>query len=147
MTASAEPRRIYPDRPWVGVGVCVRRGGRVLLVRRGRPPRMGEWGIPGGAQRLGETLAEAAAREVLEETGLRIENPRILTAVDAITRDTSLRVEYHYTLVEIVAESPEGEARAGDDALEVCWAAPDEIDALVAWDETRRIIRLALAVD
>ena len=59
--------REYPDRPWVGVGVVVWQGDRVLLIRRGRAPRLGQWGLPGGAQSVGETLFEAAAREVLEQ--------------------------------------------------------------------------------
>src|SRR3712207_2589394 len=79
--------REYPDRPWVGVGVIVWRGDQVLLVRRGRPPRAGQWGLPGGAQEVGETLFEAAAREVLEETGLTVRPYAVVTAVDAVNRD------------------------------------------------------------
>ncbi len=142
--ADHSARREYPDRPWVGVGVAVLQRGRVLLVRRGRPPRLGEWGIPGGAQNLGETLFEAAAREVREETGLEIANPRVLTALDSITRDARGLVEYHYTLVEVAADCPEGDPVAADDALDARWATPEEAMALVAWDETRRVLRLAL---
>lgn len=140
----ARPRREYPDRPWVGVGVVVVRDGRVLLVRRGRPPRLGEWGIPGGAQRLGETVLETAAREVREETGIEIRDARVLTAVDSITRDAAGRVEYHYTLVEVVAGCDGGEPVAADDALDARWATPEEAEALLRWGETLRILRLAL---
>jgi 8-oxo-dGTP diphosphatase len=62
--------REYPERPVVGVGAVVWRGDSVLLIRRGKPPRLGQWSLPGGAQQLGETLEEAIAREVREETGL-----------------------------------------------------------------------------
>jgi ADP-ribose pyrophosphatase YjhB (NUDIX family) len=120
------------------------RRGRVLLVRRGRPPRLGEWGIPGGAQAAGETLVEAAAREVLEETGLAIRDAEVLTALDSITRDPDGRVEYHYTLVELVADCAEGEPVAADDALDARWATPSEASDLVSWEETRRVIALAL---
>ena len=72
MSADPADGREYPTRPWVGVGVIVFRGDEILLIKRGRPPGLGEWGIPGGAQNLGETVFEAAEREVREETGVRI---------------------------------------------------------------------------
>ncbi|HEV7368258.1 NUDIX hydrolase [Arenibaculum sp.] len=137
-------RREYPDRPWVGVGVVVRRQGRVLLVRRGRPPRLGQWGLPGGAQHLGETVAEAAVREVREETGLDVVPAGVVTVVDGITRDAEGAVLYHYTLVEVAADAPDGEPVAGDDVDAVRWATPEEAASLVEWGETLRVIALAL---
>src|SRR5690242_2338871 len=95
--------REFPARPWVGVGVVVWQGERVLLVRRGKAPRLGQWGIPGGAQHIGETLFEAAAREVWEETGLIVTPQAIITALDAISRDPDGKARYHYTLVEVLA--------------------------------------------
>jgi ADP-ribose pyrophosphatase YjhB (NUDIX family) len=135
--------RDYPEHPRVGVGVVVWRGDKVLLVRRARPPQAGEWSLPGGGQELGETLAEAARREVAEETGLAIRPTGVLTAVDSIHRDDAGRVRFHYTLIDLVAEWRAGEAEAGDDVDAVRWATPDEAEALVAWSETRRVIRLA----
>ena len=64
--------RDYPDRPICGVGIVVFHLQKVLLIRRGKPPRQGEWSIPGGKQKLGETLQQAARREVEEETGLKL---------------------------------------------------------------------------
>jgi ADP-ribose pyrophosphatase YjhB (NUDIX family) len=144
-TVSDRTAREYPDRPWVGVGVIVWKGDRLLLVRRGRAPRLGQWSLPGGAQGVGETVFEAAAREVLEEAGLTVRPIEVVTVVDAITHDDAGAVHYHYTLVEVSAEWTAGEAAAMDDALEVRWADVEEAVALVPWDETDRVIRLAAA--
>lgn len=135
--------RRYPDRPLVGVGVVIWRGDRVLLVRRANPPRQGEWSLPGGAQELGETVFEAARREVREETGLEVEITGLITVVDAIRRDQAGAVAYHYTLVDVAAEWRAGEAQALDDAAEVVWAAPDALEKFDLWSETLRVIRLA----
>lgn len=79
--------REYPDRPIAGVGVVVLKNDKVLMIRRGREPRAGQWSIPGGKQRLGETWHETAAREVREETGVEIEVIGLVDVVDAIVRD------------------------------------------------------------
>lgn len=79
--------REYPDRPIAGVGVVVLRDDQVLMIRRGREPRLGQWSIPGGKQKLGETWLETAAREVREETGVEIDVIGIVDVVDAIVRD------------------------------------------------------------
>jgi len=136
--------RLYPDRPVVGVGAVVWRDDRVLLIRRGRPPRAGQWSLPGGAQRLGETLREAAAREVREETSLELTDVRLLTTLDLIEREPDGRVRYHYTLVDFAAEAVAPDrAVAGDDADAVAWFRPDELPGLGLWTETLRIIELA----
>ncbi len=138
--------RLYPDRPVVGVGTVVWRDDRVLLIRRGRPPRAGQWSLPGGAQRLGETLREAAVREVREETDLALTDVRLLTTVDLVEREPDGRVRYHYTLVDFVAEAPLGEPVAGDDAEAVAWFRLDELPSLHLWSETLRIINEAAAL-
>lgn len=137
--------RDYPDRPVVGVGAVVWRGERVLLIRRGKPPRAGHWSLPGGAQELGETVIEAARREVREETGLELARVELLTVVDSIERDANGRVCRHYTLVDVTAEAGPGEPRAGDDAAAVGWFTLDELARLGLWEETLRVIRLAAA--
>jgi 8-oxo-dGTP diphosphatase len=135
--------REYPDRPWVGVGIVVWKDDEILLVRRGRAPRKGEWSIPGGGQALGETVFEAAIREVHEETGLTVRPTAILTVVDSILRDAEDRPQFHYTLVEISADWVAGEACAADDVDEVRWVDPARAGDFVKWDETLRIVALA----
>jgi ADP-ribose pyrophosphatase YjhB (NUDIX family) len=135
--------REYPARPIVGVGVVVWHQDRVLLVRRGKAPRSGQWSLPGGAQRLGETLAEAARREVEEEVGLEVTLGDIVATLDLIERDPQDRVRYHYTLVDFVAEAPSGALRPGSDAADARWFTIAEVEALGLWSETIRVIKLA----
>lgn len=135
--------RTYPERPFVGIGAIVFRNEEVLLIRRGKPPREGQWSLPGGIQQLGETVFEAARREVREEAGLEIEVIDVVAVVDAITRDDGGRVKYHYTLVDLLAEWRSGEAVAGDDAAEVAWAACDRLAEFGLWSETARVVHLA----
>ena len=134
--------RLYPKRPIVGVGVVVLRGDRVLLVRRAKQPRQGEWSLPGGAQELGETVFEAGRREVLEETGVTVEVRGLLDVVDSIQSDDRERIRYHFTLVDVLAVWISGEARAADDAAEVAWFKRAAVPGLGLWSETERIIRL-----
>ena len=138
--------RLYPDRPVVGVGAVVWHEGRVLLVRRGNPPRAGSWSLPGGGQELGETVFETARREVREETGLDIEVLGVVDVVDSIHRDGDGAIAYHYTLVDVAAHRIGGEAVAGDDATAVTWADPRALEPYDLWDETRRIILQSAAL-
>jgi len=133
--------RQNPDRPIVGVGVVVWRKDRFLLVRRGKEPNRGQWSIPGGAQKLGETVFAAAAREVLEETGLAVEVQALVDVVDGIMTDEQGEVVYHYTLVDVVAESAAGVPVAADDAADVGWFSLGDLADLGLWSETERIIR------
>jgi ADP-ribose pyrophosphatase YjhB (NUDIX family) len=128
-------------RPIVGVGVVVWRNDQFLLVRRGKEPNKGQWSLPGGAQELGETVFCAAQREVLEETGLAVTIHGLVDVVDGIMRDEDGKLLYHYTLVDVVAESLQGEPVAADDAEAVSWFTLDELPALALWSETERVIR------
>jgi 8-oxo-dGTP diphosphatase len=121
-----EARR-YPERPIVGVLAVVMRGDRVLVVRRANPPMSGRWGFPGGVLELGETVAQGAMRELLEETGVTAEAAGPLTVIDTIDRDGEGRVRYHYTLVAVIGHWQSGEGVAGDDADEVAWLTRTEI--------------------
>ncbi len=140
--------REYPDRPWVGIGCVVFRDDAVLLVRRGKPPRIGTWSLPGGAQHLGETAEDAARRELYEEAGIEVGALAFALVVDAITPDEQGRVQYHYTIIDFAAHWQSGEARAGDDVSAVAWAMPDELAAYELTPATHRAIaagRAALA--
>ena len=135
--------REYPPRPLVGIGVAVLRPGAVLLVRRGRPPSLGAWSLPGGAQELGETAEATARRELLEETGLSV-GPLLLAAnVDSIHRDPDGRVRYHYTILDFAARWEGGEPRPGGDITDVTWAPFDAFDDYGLWDEARRVVGIA----
>jgi ADP-ribose pyrophosphatase YjhB (NUDIX family) len=138
--------RAYPDRPYVGVGVVILRGDEVLLAQRGKWPRRFVWSIPGGAQELGESVHDAALREVREETGLEVEIVGLVDVVDSIQRDEDGRVRFHYTLVDFVAEWHAGEAVAADDVAEVTWAALDALDGFGLRPVTLDIIRRGAAI-
>ncbi|MEE9545531.1 MAG: NUDIX hydrolase [Rhodospirillales bacterium] len=135
--------RLYPDRPIVGGGAVVLRDGEVLLVRRANPPRQGRWNLPGGAQELGETVFEAARREVLEETGVSVEIDGFVDVVESIDNDPSGRIRYHYTLIDVLASWRQGGIRIGGDAAEAAWFGLDELSPLRLWTETERVIRRA----
>ena len=139
---SVESRQ-YPPRPIVGIGVVVWHGDRVLLVRRGKPPRRGQWSLPGGAQQLGETLAEAARREVREEVALEVDLGEIVATLDLIERDPDQRVRYHDTLVDFTAEAAGLALQPGSDAADARWFTLEQIETLGLWSETVRIIKLA----
>ena len=136
--------REYPDRPIVGVGVVVLGPDGILLVRRGKPPRQGSWGLPGGAQERGETVDEAAVREVAEETGLKIDVLGLVDVVDSIDCDNSGRIQYHYTLIDLLAVVVDGGLNAGSDVDGVGWFQENDLDRLQLWSETRRVINLAI---
>ena len=127
--------------PVPAVGVVCLRGDSVLLIRRGTPPRQGEWSLPGGRIEPGERAVDAALRELGEETGIQAEITGLIDVVDGLFPEAGR----HYVLIDYAARWVSGEPVAGDDALEARFVALDEVDSLIEWSETRRIIRLAVA--
>lgn len=99
--------------------------GRVLLVKRGKEPEKGRWSVPGGRVDPGETLAEAAAREAFEETGLRVEIVRELWVATVPTGD-GRQFEIH----DFLATADGDTLTPGDDADDARWVAPHELDSL-----------------
>ena len=135
--------REYPQRPIIGTGVCILCGNRILLARRKKMPRIGSWSLPGGAQKIEETIEECAIREIREETGFKIAILGYIDTVDSITYDNTGKVLYHYTLVDFFAKVVSGELRSGSDASEVKWFSKDQVETLEMWNETKRIISLS----
>jgi ADP-ribose pyrophosphatase YjhB (NUDIX family) len=138
--------REYPAVPRVGVGAVVLEGGRVLLVRRGKPPLAGKWSLPGGLVELGETTREAIRREVAEECGLEIRVGEVAGILDRVVRDGEGRIRYHWVLVDYVAFPESGTLCAGTDADEALWVEVDEVERLDTTDGLMDMIRRALAV-
>jgi 8-oxo-dGTP diphosphatase len=139
--------REFPARPIVGIGIVVIkrdvRGDQVLLCQRGKPPNLGSWTLPGGAQEVGETCEEAARRELFEECGLLVGPLHFCAYVDTIRRDTDGRVRFHYTILDFAARWESGEPIAGSDVTAAIWAPLDALEPYELWSEAHRIIAVA----
>ena len=145
--------RQYPDRPVVGVGAVVyvsgtearRLGVRdapeqgVVLIRRRYEPLAGQWSLPGGALEVGETLEAAVARELLEETGLRVEVGPVIDVFDRIMLDSSRRVQYHFVLVDYLCRVAGGRLEPGTDAAAVVIA---DAARLAPFDLTQKALEV-----
>lgn len=140
-TANDQIDGSFPRHPLVAVGAVVFRDGRVLLVRRGRPPSEDIWAIPGGKIGLGETLQAAAEREILEETGVTIRALEPVYTFDHIERDETGRIRFHYVIVDLRAEYLDGRIRSGGDAREVRWVSPADIAQLTVSGRTRDLLK------
>jgi ADP-ribose pyrophosphatase YjhB (NUDIX family) len=138
-----EASREYPSRPIVGIGIVVLTPDSVLLVRRGRPPAMGTWSLPGGAQELGETAEQAARRELFEETGLAVGDLTLAANVDSIHHDETGALQYHYTILDFAARYDGGDIRFGSDVTDIVWAPLDGLESFALWHEAHRVIALA----
>ncbi len=135
------------NNPVPTVGVVCLKGDEVLLIRRGTPPRLNQWSLPGGRLEWGETLEVAALRELKEETGVEAQLLGLLDVVDGVfPARPSLdekgggEITRHYVMIDYAARWTGGEPAAGDDAAEAKFVSLDEAMALVEWDETRRVI-------
>lgn len=131
-----------PQFPVPTVGVVCLRGDQVLLIKRGTPPRLGQWSLPGGRLEWGETTPVAALRELAEETGVQAELLGLVDVVDGLftARETG-QVTRHYVMIDYAARWVAGEPVAGDDAAEARFVSLDEALAMVEWDVTRQVIK------
>src|SRR5690606_20535651 len=128
------------------VGGVVIDDDRVLLVKRAHPPSQGEWSLPGGAVEIGETLASALQREVLEETGLVVSVGPVVRVLERIYSDENGRVEYHYVLIDYRCAVVGGVLQQASDADEVAWVARDALASYTLAGETEAVIQEAFAM-
>jgi 8-oxo-dGTP diphosphatase len=135
--------REYPARPIVGIGIVVIKDDQVLLCQRAKPPNLGSWTLPGGAQELGETCEQAARRELLEECGLEVGSLHFCAHVDTIRRDDDGRVRFHYTILDFAAHWVAGEPVAASDVSAAVWAPMAKLESYGLWSEAHRIIEIA----
>lgn len=118
------------DRPVVGVMAIVVKNGKLLMVRRSNEPDARRWSFPGGKVDRGETLSDAASRELAEETGVSAKFGNVLTALDAIEREQDGSVRFHFVIVPMVGKWQHGDPVAADDAAEAEWFSPDQLQDL-----------------
>jgi ADP-ribose pyrophosphatase YjhB (NUDIX family) len=132
--------RDYPAHPLVGVGAIILDANRVVLVRRGRPPALGHWSLPGGLVELGETMEEAIVREVEEEVGLKVEVSQLVSVLDWILLDAAGNVEFHYVLMDFLCRPTGGALGAGSDVLSACLVPLEAIPQYLLKRETMEVI-------
>ncbi len=120
--------------PLVGVGVVIFREGRVLLVQRKNEPAAGQWAVPGGKLIYGETLQQAAEREVFEETGIRIKAGAVVHLFEVLE-------PIHYIIIDLAAEFVSGEPAAADDAADARWISASELNNLPVNEQTLFLLK------
>ncbi len=129
-----------PSFPQLAVGALVRHAGAVLLIKRASQPDAGQWAIPGGKVHAGETLQQAAEREIREETGITVRAGEPVFCFDLIEHDEQGNLRFHYVIVDVLAEYISGEAKAADDALEAAWIQYNELDQYNLNSTTRKLL-------
>ncbi|MDI3470881.1 MAG: hypothetical protein OJF62_002944 [Pseudolabrys sp.] len=138
--------RTYPDRPFLAASAAIIHDGKVLIVRRGRPPAQGIYTLPGGVVEAGETLMEAAAREVLEETSLVIEPVALAGHREAIARDADGRVRRHFVIMCFASRYISGTPVANEEISEALWLDPATLDNLPTTEGLAEIVASAVAL-
>ena len=134
----------YPDSPQSAVGAIVIRDDKVLMVIRSNPPGKGLWSIPGGCVELGETLQEAAERELREETGITIRATKPVYTFDVIERDDEGHIRFHYVIVDLLADYVNGRPNAGSDVSEARWFTSRELEDIPVSRATRKLLKKAI---
>ena len=141
--SNADNARTYPTRPYLAVSAAIFRDGRVLIVRRARPPAHGLYTLPGGGVELGETLEQAIIREVREETGLAITPLALVGFREALARDAAGRVERHFVILPFAARWIAGEVALSEELAEAHWRKPDELAGLKTTEGLAEIVAAA----
>jgi len=137
--------RTYPQRPYLAVSAAIIRAGKVLVVRRARQPAQSLYTFPGGAVEVGETLNEAAIREVREETSLAIEPVALAGHREVISRDAQGRVERHFLILCLAAHWRSGDVKLSEELDDARWVTPAEISGLRTTDGLADIAAAAFA--
>ncbi len=132
--------REYPKNPIFGVGAVIIKDDEVVLIKRGRAPLKGHWSLPGGAQKVGESVKQAVVRETLEETGLKVIPIRLITLVDIIERDNQGAIRHHYTVADYLCRVTGGALKAGGDAADARWVALGKLDEMDLTAKAREVI-------
>ena len=135
--------RTYPTRPYLAVSAAIFRDGRVLIVRRARPPAHGLYTLPGGGVELGETLEQAVIREVREETALEIAPLELVGFRQAIARDAVGRVERHFVILPFAARWVQGEILLNEELAEARWLSPAGLVGLKMTEGLEQIVAVA----
>ena len=138
-----EQSRTYPTRPYLAVSAAIFRDGRILIVRRARPPAHGLYTLPGGGVELGETLEQAVIREVREETALAVEPIELVGFRQAIARDDAGRVERHFVILPFAARWTGGEVALNEELAEALWLVPSELAGLQTTEGLAQIVNAA----
>jgi 8-oxo-dGTP diphosphatase len=138
----ADPRT-YPDRPYLAVSAAIIRDGRVLIVRRARPPAYGVFTLPGGVVEAGETLFEAVIREVEEETALVIEPVGLAGFREVIVRDADDRIARHFVILPFAARWISGEPVLNEELAEARWLRLSELAGLPTTEGLGEIVAAA----
>jgi len=138
--------RAYPDRPFLAVSAAIIHDGRVLIVRRARPPAGGIHTLPGGVVEAGETLDEAVRREVREETGFEIDPVSLIDYREVILRDRDERVARHFVILPFAARWRGGALALNDEVSEGRWMTPPELDGLKTTEGLAEIVAAAFRI-
>lgn len=143
---SDDEGRLRPARPLLAASLACFRDGEVLIARRGKPPAVGLWSLPGGMVELGETAAEAAVRELHEETGVRAMAVALADVVEVILRSPGGVVERHVTILAYAGRWLAGDGAAGPEATEIAWARPNSLDAFETTPGLAAVVARAAAL-
>ena len=138
--------RQYPERPVIAVGGVVVSGARVLLIRRAQPPLEGRWSIPGGILELGETIAQATERELMEEACVQVRPLELIEIYEKVLRLPNQPPQYHFVILDYLCELNGGNAQAGSDVTEVAWSTEDELERFNLTTEAKRVVKRAFAM-
>jgi 8-oxo-dGTP diphosphatase len=138
--------RSHPQRPILAVSAAILRDGKLLVVRRARKPALNLYTFPGGAVELGETLNEAAKREVAEETALTIEPVALAGHREAVARDTQGAVKRHFVILCLAAQWRAGEIKLNEELDDARWIDPVELATLRTTDGLAEIAAAAVAL-